>query len=363
MEPDPSRVHPKYGDSVDFASLYGIGDVRRVDQRERSARRPPSDRLKVVIGVTEEGTPLWLDLRSSAEGGAGPHGLILGSIASGKSELVQSIVLGLVADHTPQEVNFVFAQSMGGDTFDCFRGLPHVLDWFPSFDFEDDRSALCKRLFEVVAGQVHSRMKYLHARGGFEDFSDYLRTVRPVHPSQVPTAALVVIIDEFAHLAGEYKREFLDMIELVGKYGKIAGVHLLLTTGGHQPDALRALASVSSYRIVLHSYSRNESREFLGVEDAADLPRDRPGLGYLRVGTGPLCRFQGLETSYRVRQPDVDPSDDFGISFAAALATELKRTAPPVYFGPGFATRIEPHSEPDDRAQRFSSHSVPRRVE
>ncbi|WP_211257101.1 hypothetical protein [Corynebacterium oculi] len=44
-------------------------------------------RLKIPIGVnTETGLPVWLDLKESAHGGMGPHGLCIGATGSGNPE-------------------------------------------------------------------------------------------------------------------------------------------------------------------------------------------------------------------------------------------------------------------------------------
>ena len=63
--------------------------------------RAETDRLRVPIGVDERGAPVVLDLKESAQGGSGPHGLCVGATGSGKSELLRTLVLGLAATHSP----------------------------------------------------------------------------------------------------------------------------------------------------------------------------------------------------------------------------------------------------------------------
>ena len=48
--------------------------------------RSETHRLRVPIGVDERGGPVMLDLKESAQGGSGPHGLCVGATGSGKSE-------------------------------------------------------------------------------------------------------------------------------------------------------------------------------------------------------------------------------------------------------------------------------------
>ena len=69
------------------------------------------------IGVDDAGAPVALDLKESAQGGSGPHGLCIGATGSGKSELLRTLVLGLVATHSSAELNLVLVDFKGGATF------------------------------------------------------------------------------------------------------------------------------------------------------------------------------------------------------------------------------------------------------
>lgn len=52
-------------------------------------------------GVDAAGAVLSVNLRESAQGGMGPHGLCVGATGSGKSELLRTLVLNLAATHDP----------------------------------------------------------------------------------------------------------------------------------------------------------------------------------------------------------------------------------------------------------------------
>ena len=64
-------------------------------------RAPEPTGCGCPIGVDERGAPVVLDLKESAQGGSGPHGLCIGATGSGKSELLRTLVLGLAATHSP----------------------------------------------------------------------------------------------------------------------------------------------------------------------------------------------------------------------------------------------------------------------
>ncbi|NED70288.1 hypothetical protein G3I15_56145, partial [Streptomyces sp. SID10244] len=70
-------------------ALLGITDAARFDPAVFWRGRTGRDRLRVPIGYTPSGTPVDLDIKESAHGGMGPHGLCIGATGSGKSEFLR----------------------------------------------------------------------------------------------------------------------------------------------------------------------------------------------------------------------------------------------------------------------------------
>src|SRR5205807_4064606 len=88
--------------------------------------RSPRDRLRVPIGLDPDGQPLEMDLKEAAEDGMGPHGLVIGATGSGKSELLRTLVAGLVATHSSETLNLALVDFKGGATFTGMAELPHT---------------------------------------------------------------------------------------------------------------------------------------------------------------------------------------------------------------------------------------------
>jgi DNA segregation ATPase FtsK/SpoIIIE, S-DNA-T family len=86
--------------NFDLATLLHAPDLSRLDLDALRAPRPQPERLRVPIGVDSEGSPVELDIKESALGGMGPHGLLIGATGSGKSELLRTLVLGLATTPT-----------------------------------------------------------------------------------------------------------------------------------------------------------------------------------------------------------------------------------------------------------------------
>src|SRR5699024_7983856 len=76
---------------VDFLSLLGFADVSEMLGPALWPGRAGSARLAVPIGLSPAQTPVMIDLKESAQGGMGPHGLCIGATGSGKSETLRTI--------------------------------------------------------------------------------------------------------------------------------------------------------------------------------------------------------------------------------------------------------------------------------
>ena len=74
--------------------------------------------LETVVGTTADGR-LRLDLVAD-----GPHGLIGGTSGAGKSELIQSLVAGLVAYQSPRDLSLCSSTSRAGRPARCSRTCP-----------------------------------------------------------------------------------------------------------------------------------------------------------------------------------------------------------------------------------------------
>ena len=282
--PGPTVVRLRVGDDV---LRRGAQDVL-VGVRNRDSRRAriAADRLRVPIGVDERGLPVSLDLKESALGGSGPHGLCVGATGSGKSELLRTLVLGLAAAHSSAELNLVLVDFKGGATFLGLSGLPHVSAVITNLS---DELTLVDRMADALAGEINRRQEVLRAAGNFTGVAE-LDAARRSGAAVPQLPSLVVVVDEFSELLAQ-RPELVDLFVTVGRLGRSLGLHLLLASQRLDEGRLRGLESHLSYRIALRTFSAGESRAVLGVPDAHQLP-PTPGSAYLAVGNGELIRFR-----------------------------------------------------------------------
>src|SRR5271154_4302471 len=245
---------------TDWSDLIGIGDVAVFAPEQCWTGRRPHDRLRVPIGITAAGAPVELDIKEAAENGMGPHGLCIGATGSGKSEFLRTVALGMVACHSPEDLNLVLIDFKGGATFAGLEPAPHVAAVITNLS---DKRALVRRMRDALTGEMNRRQEVLREAGNVDEFSELL--------SQHP--------------------DFADVFVAIGRLGRSLGVHLLLASQRLEEGRLRGLESHLSYRVCLKTLSINESRMVLGTSDAYELA-SAPGAAYLRVGTDGLIRFQ-----------------------------------------------------------------------
>ncbi|WP_305092340.1 type VII secretion protein EccCa [Prescottella sp. R16] len=274
-----------------WTRLLGVGDVDRFDPDVAWAPRSGRDRLRVPIGVGVDGSPVELDLKEAAQNGMGPHGLCIGATGSGKSEFLRTLVLGLVATHSPDALNLVLVDFKGGATFLGLESAPHVAAVITNLAEE---LAMVDRMKDALAGEMNRRQELLRAAGNFANVTDYEKA-RAAGADLAPLPALFVVVDEFSELLSQ-QPEFAELFVAIGRLGRSLHMHLLLASQRLEEGKLRGLDSHLSYRIGLKTFSANESRTVLGVPDAYHLPAS-PGAGYLKCDSAEIVRFQASYVS------------------------------------------------------------------
>ena len=271
----------------DLMELVGIGDIRDFDPEKQWVRREGRARLAAPFAVTPEGRPVVLDIKESAQQGMGPHGLLIGATGSGKSEVLRTLVLALALTHSPEQLNLVLVDFKGGATFAGMSDLPHVSAMISNLESE---LSLVDRMQDALQGEMVRRQEVLRQAGNYANVSDYEADRLAGKHEFPPLPALFIVLDEFTEMLMA-KPEFGEVFIMIGRLGRSLSVHLLLASQKMDLGKARGLESHLSYRIALKTFTENDSREVLGIPDAAKLP-PLPGSGFLKAGGDGLVRFR-----------------------------------------------------------------------
>ena len=282
-------------DRLSDVELAALCRARCTRREESSLLDLPGGDLRAPIGRSGR-TPVYLDIRESAKGGIGPHGLCIGATGSGKSELLKAVVTNFAHQHSPTELNFVLVDFKGGAAFAGLERLPHTSAVITNLT---DEAVLVDRMQDALLGEMHRRQETLRS-AGLSTAAEYNRR----HPGDMP--ALFIIVDEFSELL-HARPEFAEVFAAVGRLGRSLGLHLLLASQRLEEGRLRGLESHLSYRIALRTFSAAESRALIGSTAAHDLPAT-PGAAILAVASGAGAEGHVRFQSAYVSGPEV-PAD------------------------------------------------------
>lgn len=215
--------------------------------------------FSLLIGVKEEDSSLlFLSPKSNA-----PHTLIAGSTGSGKSVLMQNIMLGIAATNRPEQAKIVLIDPKLGVDYFAFEGLPHLHDGI----IEDQEKAVAK-LEELIA-EMNRRYTVLKANKVANIFD---LNKKAYATERLPF--LWIIHDEFAEwmMTKSYADAVSNIVSRLGVKARAAGISLVFAA--QRPDANvmpMQLRSNLGNRLVLRVDGEGTSEIALGERGAERL--------------------------------------------------------------------------------------------
>jgi S-DNA-T family DNA segregation ATPase FtsK/SpoIIIE len=272
-----------------FTTLLGIPDASRLDVPTMWAPRHRDDELRVPIGVTATGEPLIFDLKDEAEGGMGPHGLMIGMTGAGKSQTLMSILLSLLTTHSADRLIVIYADFKGEAGADIFRNFPQVVAVISNMA---EKKALADRFADTLRGEVSRREMMLreagrHVQGSaFNSVTEYENAIAAGH-DLAPIPTLFVVADEFTLMLADHP-EYAELFDYVARKGRSFRIHILFASQTLDVGKIKDIDKNTSYRIGLKVASPAVSRQIIGVEDAYHIEsgKEHKGLGFLVPAPG-----------------------------------------------------------------------------
>ena len=243
---------------VDFLSMYSARRVSDLEIEKRWRSGNTSDSISVPIGVKSGGQLCCLDIHEKYHG---PHGLVAGTTGSGKSELLQSYILSLSVNFSPEDISFFIIDYKGGGMANLFRKLPHMVGQISNLSGNQIRRAMISIKSESV------RRQRIFNEYGVNNINQY-RQMYTEGGTDIAIPHLVIVIDEFAELK-KAEPDFMHELISIAQVGRSLGIHLILATqkpSGTVDDNIR---SNSKFRLCLRVQDRQDSIDMLHKPDAA----------------------------------------------------------------------------------------------
>lgn len=328
-------------DLPSWFDALGIPDIDSYDPRVVWSANAYTETFRVPLGYKYDGknrTPdlQFMDLMELSRGGTGPHGCLQGKTGTGKSYLLNNLVLTMCAMYGPDKVSFILADFKAGAAFDGFEPLPHVIAVLTNLETQKE---MVDRAGDVIDGEISRRENFLFQYKA-KDILDY-RKMQRADPSLPPLPDLFVIADEF-HEFMHNNRSYLKLFTRIGAKGRSLGMHILPCSQFIDTSLLQDLMNHLTVGISLTASSASYSRAVLD---------GNPGAAQLPAGAGhAMIRYVDKET----QENRVDTFVGFAIEepYVSKVRTEedkvsarreMEDTALP--FGL-FATSAEEHKKP-----------------
>ncbi len=231
-----------------------------------------------------------------------PHLLIAGSTGSGKSVMLNSLIMSILYKATPHQVRLIMVDPKRLE-FGLYEGIPHLLTPVIT-DAKKATNALRNAVLEM-----ERRLKLLAALG-VRNIEQYNKKVRQLQAQprnlfaeeageeeleQIPY--VLILIDELADLMMLERANVEESVTRLAQMARAVGMHLVLATQRPSVDVITGLIKANfPSRISFRVATRVDSRTVLDVMGAEHL-LGKGDMLFLPPGSSRLVRVHGSYVS------------------------------------------------------------------
>lgn len=217
-----------------------------------------NDKLLVPIGIDDKREKYFVNLNDISSM------LIGGETGSGKSVLVDSIIVSLLLKNSPDDLRFVFIDPKKIELFE-YDGIPHMVD--SGFD-TDELSHIIdsgfdtedwKRKIVLIKEMIDKRIELLSGVrvSNIRKYNDI---------SNDKLAQVVIVIEEAYDMI--HDKEFIELVRCIGSVGVNIGVHLIMSTNMCVKSEFdKELFSLFGY-VLTFDLSNSEQSRYMNLKGA-----------------------------------------------------------------------------------------------
>lgn len=194
-----------------------------------------------------------------------PHLLIAGTTGSGKSVMLNNIIISLLYKASPEDCRLLLIDPKQVE-FTPYEGIPHLI--IPKVITEVGKAA---NALQWALDEMERRFR-LFREARVKDIDEYNYTADVIKKKKKKMPYIVIIIDEFADFIMQGKKEIEDRIIRLGQKARASGIHLILAT--QRPTAEFVTGGIKANfpsRIAFKVASRVNSDVILGMIGAEKL--------------------------------------------------------------------------------------------
>jgi len=242
--------------------------------------------LPIALGHDVKGTPYVANLTKM------PHLLVAGTTGSGKSVGINTFIMSLLFNLTPDEVQFLMIDPKGNE-FNIYEGIPHLI-----LPVVVDSKKAAKAL-QWAVNEMEARFHKL-AENMVRDIEDYNNKVENInrnlaskehYMSKMPF--IVVVIDEFADLMMVAGKDVEVAVSRIAQKARAVGIHLIVATQRPTRDVVTGLIKGNlPVRIGFRVASSLDSRTILDC-NGAELLLGHGDMLFIPPGSSEPVRVHG----------------------------------------------------------------------
>ncbi len=265
---------------------------------ETSEFQDSESKLTLALGKNISGTPLITDLAAM------PHMLIAGTTGSGKTVCVNTLIMSILFQASPDEVKMILVDPKMVEMA-MYNGLPHLICPVVN-DVKRAAGAL-----DWAVTEMENRYKLL-AKVGARNIAGYNKKIdeglkeitdgdKKISLQKMPY--IVIIIDELADMMLLAPKEVEAAITRLAQLSRAIGIHMILATQRPSVDVITGVIKANfPARISFRVASKIDSRTVLDV-NGADKLLGRGDMLFLKPGNFKLIRAQsGLVGDKEIEQ-------------------------------------------------------------
>lgn len=240
--------------------------------------RNAKSKLNVALGKDIAGNIVCADIAKM------PHLLIAGTTGSGKSVCINTMIVSLLYNATPDEVKLLMIDPKQVE-FTVYNGIAHLAVPVVS-DPKKASGALSWAVNEMEHRYNMFTEKNVRDITGYNKLAQKDDTMRPLHH-------IVIFIDELSDLMMVAPNEVEDAICRLAQMARAAGMHLVIATQRPSVDVITGIikANIPS-RIALSVSSQVDSRTIIDMSGAEKLLGNGDML-FNPIGNSKPVRVQG----------------------------------------------------------------------
>jgi S-DNA-T family DNA segregation ATPase FtsK/SpoIIIE len=228
-----------------------------------------------------------------------PHLLIAGSTGSGKSVMINSMIMSILYKATPEDVRMIMVDPKRVE-LGMYEGIPHLLTPVIT-DPKKATNALRNAVLEM-----ERRLRLLAEYGvrNIDQFNKKIRKLQeeprslfsdeePTQEDPRPLPYILVLIDELADLMMLEGKNVEESVTRLAQMARAVGMHLVLATQRPSVDVITGLIKANfPARISFRVATRVDSRTILDVMGAEHL-LGKGDMLFLPPGSSRLTRVHG----------------------------------------------------------------------